>query len=264
MMTLFSQQIKDALNAPLDRQRVKGRRQGGRELSYIESWWAIAEANRIFGFDGWQRETIDLVCVAEGERTIGRDGDRGWGVTYRARVRITIGNAIVREGCGSGHGIDRDKGLAHESALKEAESDAMKRAFMTFGNPFGLALYDKTQEHVSDGEPIAVPLKAPPAKATNGGLVELAEKLVGMGRAAEAAAVEEKLDLKATAEANGYVDVAIEALKLAASLRDLTEWWKGEKANRDKYKLRAESGPGARLAEEYFRRREELQKGENQ
>nr|WP_233130301.1 Rad52/Rad22 family DNA repair protein [Synechococcus sp. 1G10] len=52
---------------------------------------------------------------------------------------------IVREGCGVGHGIDVDLGQAHESALKEAETDAMKRALMTFGNPFGLALYDKQQ-----------------------------------------------------------------------------------------------------------------------
>ncbi|MFM7549233.1 MAG: Rad52/Rad22 family DNA repair protein, partial [Cyanobacteriota bacterium] len=37
----------------------------------------------------------------------------------------------------------------HESALKEAETDAMKRALMTFGNPFGLALYDKRQREVS-------------------------------------------------------------------------------------------------------------------
>ena len=37
---------------------------------------------------------------------------------------------------------------AHESAVKEAESDAMKRALMTFGNHFGLALYDKEQSNV--------------------------------------------------------------------------------------------------------------------
>ena len=49
---------------------------------------------------------------------------------------------------GAGHGIDLDLGQAHESALKEAETDAMKRALMTFGNPFGLALYDKAQRQV--------------------------------------------------------------------------------------------------------------------
>jgi recombination DNA repair RAD52 pathway protein len=54
---------------------------------------------------------------------------------------------------GSGHGIDVDCGLAHESAVKEAETDAMKRALMTFGNPFGLALYDKEQRQVAEAQP---------------------------------------------------------------------------------------------------------------
>jgi hypothetical protein len=56
---------------------------------------------------------------------------------------------LVREGTGAGHGIDVDLGQAHESAIKEAETDAMKRALMTFGNPFGLALYDKQQREVT-------------------------------------------------------------------------------------------------------------------
>jgi recombination DNA repair RAD52 pathway protein len=34
-------------------------------------------------------------------------------------------------------------GQAHELALKGAETDATKRALATFGNPFGLALYDR-------------------------------------------------------------------------------------------------------------------------
>ena len=36
-------------------------------------------------------------------------------------------------------------GQAHEIALKSAETDATKRALATFGNPFGLALYDREQ-----------------------------------------------------------------------------------------------------------------------
>jgi hypothetical protein len=64
-------------------------------------------------------------------------------------VRVRAGDAdICREGCGSGHGKGATPGEAHESALKEAETDAMKRALATFGNPFGLALYDKTQSGV--------------------------------------------------------------------------------------------------------------------
>ena len=67
------------------------------------------------------------------------------------RVTVTAGGLtpLIREGSGAGHGIDVDLGQAHESALKEAETDAMKRALMTFGNPFGLALYDKAQRQVS-------------------------------------------------------------------------------------------------------------------
>jgi DNA recombination protein Rad52 len=145
------------LSAPLDRANVRQREQGRSRVSYLEGWQVIAEANRIFGFDGWERCTLISRCVAEHERPIGRDRKSGWGVTYTARVRITVsaGNrTLIREGSGAGHGIDADKGLAHESALKEAETDATKRALMTFGNPFGLALYDKQQRQVSDAKPV--------------------------------------------------------------------------------------------------------------
>lgn len=140
-MTFTPEQTK-ALAAPLDPKHVASRSQAGLSLSYIEGWHAIAEANRIFGFDAWNRETIDLRLLGEPRSVDGKAR-----VEYMARVRITVGD-IVREGCGFGQGIDKDVGQAHESALKEAETDAMKRALMTFGNPFGLALYDKTQANV--------------------------------------------------------------------------------------------------------------------
>jgi len=146
---MFTDTQNAMLSAPLDRSHVRERSQSGRSLSYIEGWHAIAEANRIFGFDGWKRETFETKVVAERPRKIGRDGRDGFSVSYVARVRITVGD-IVRDGVGSGHGIDADLGLAHESAIKEAETDAMKRALMTFGNPFGLALYDKEQKQVVD------------------------------------------------------------------------------------------------------------------
>lgn len=155
-MASFSDTQISALKAPLSSANVKIREQGKSKLSYIEAWHAIDEANRIFGFDAWDRETIDYKCVVERQRKIGQGQYErdGWGVTYTAKVRVTVGS-IVREGSGAGHGIDADLGLAHESALKEAESDAMKRALMTFGNPFGLALYDKTQTNVADAAEIA-------------------------------------------------------------------------------------------------------------
>ena len=157
----FSERQVAALSAPLDRANVRQREQGRSRVSYLEGWQVIAEANRIFGFDGWERCTLISRCVAEHERPIGRDRKSGWGVTYTARVRITVSagtRTLIREGSGAGHGIDADKGLAHESALKEAETDATKRALMTFGNPFGLALYDKQQRQVSSA---AAPSLAP-------------------------------------------------------------------------------------------------------
>jgi DNA recombination protein Rad52 len=173
MTCTFSADQITALSAPLDRAKVRQREQGRSQVSYLEGWQVIAEANRIFGFDGWQRETVALRCVNQSERTIGREQRPGWGVTYTARVRITVGEStgaqLIREGCGAGHGIDTDLGQAHESALKEAETDAMKRALMTFGNPFGLALYDKQQREVtgasgaptSSGRLAARPVAAP-------------------------------------------------------------------------------------------------------
>lgn len=130
------------LQQPLDPKHVKGRSQGGGQVQYVEGWHAIAEMNRVFGFGEWNRETIDLRQLGEAREVNGKIR-----IDYMARVRVTVGG-VLRDGCGFGQGIDKDVGQAHESALKEAETDAMKRAMMTFGNPFGLALYDKTRANV--------------------------------------------------------------------------------------------------------------------
>jgi DNA repair and recombination protein RAD52 len=140
-MTEFTDQQKAALAAPLERSAVKKNPKG---FDYVEAWHAIAEANRIFGFDAWNRQTVEMRLLGE-PRLVGDN----WRVGYFAKVRITVGE-IVREGCGFGSGINKDVDQAHEGALKEAESDAMKRALMTFGNPFGLALYDKEKANVAN------------------------------------------------------------------------------------------------------------------
>lgn len=153
-MKIFNDEQIDALKAMLDGSHVATRSQSGRTLSYIEGWWAISEANRIFGFDGWARETVDLQETSRDLVNVpgygGKPDYDQWRVSFLARVRITVGG-IVREGTGYGSGMAKPEALgdAIESAAKEAETDAMKRALMTFGNPFGLALYDKTQENVS-------------------------------------------------------------------------------------------------------------------
>lgn len=132
------------LSKKLDPRHVKGRTQGGGQVQFIEGWHAIAEANRIFGFGEWTRETVELRQLGDPREVSGKIR-----VEYLARVRITVAG-VIRDGCGFGQGIDKDVGQAHESAVKEAETDAMKRALMTFGNPFGLALYDKSRENVGE------------------------------------------------------------------------------------------------------------------
>ena len=137
-------QIKQ-LSGKLSAKHVKTRVRDNFTLSYVEGWHTISEANRIFGFDSWDRETVMAKCVWEGKQ-----GPRS-ASSYVARVRITVraGEAVIfREGSGSGIGTGKNPGEAHERALKEAETDAMKRALSTFGNLFGLALYDKEQNGV--------------------------------------------------------------------------------------------------------------------
>ena len=134
-MTFTKEQIEQ-LNQPIDPKVVDYRQQGSMQLAYLPSWYVLNEANRIFGFDGWQSETVQLDCVQSDD----------FCVTYIAKVRVTIGD-VIREGVGAGHGKGKSVNLGdkHESAVKEAESDARKRAFMQFGSQFGLSLYDRTK-----------------------------------------------------------------------------------------------------------------------
>lgn len=132
-MTFTEKQIQQ-LSEPILAKNVKerdGNSAGTFQLAYVEGWHVIDEANRIFGYSGWTSETIETKLVAEEQKCI----------SYIAKVRITVGD-VVREGTGAGHGRFGTLGEKHESAIKEAETDARKRAFMQFGNQFGLSLYN--------------------------------------------------------------------------------------------------------------------------
>ena len=135
----FSAKQVRALRRKPDHRHVRTRQaHDGRQLSYLEGWYAISEANRIFGFDGWSRETVDSRCV------LARENKGTFLAVYIARVRLTVaaeGTTIIREGHGSGEGRGMSPGEVHDIALKAAETDATKRALATFGKPFGLELY---------------------------------------------------------------------------------------------------------------------------
>ena len=140
-MALSDMQLRQ-LRAKLDARHVKTRKANGTDLNYVEGWHVISEANRIFGYDAWDRRTVASKCVSNSG-----NGQRHF-AAYTAKVRITVRAGditIVREGSGTGEGSGLTPGQAHEIALKSAETDGTKRALSTFGNPFGLALYDREQ-----------------------------------------------------------------------------------------------------------------------
>jgi hypothetical protein len=120
------------------RDHIKAREADGITLHYLEGWHVISEANRIFGFDGWDRETVASQCVWTKQM-----GSR-FAAAYVIRIRINVRAGdirIMREGSGAGEAVSATPGQAHEFALKAAETDATKRALSTFGNAFGLSLY---------------------------------------------------------------------------------------------------------------------------
>ena len=138
------ERVESELSKPLHIDKIKTRENygGGGALSYIEAHEAIREANRIFGHLGWSRETVlcEIVCTSPYKN----NGKDMVAVAYRSIVRVSV-LGVVRDGTGYGDGqasVGRAYS-AHELAAKEAESDATKRALMTFGDPFGLALYEK-------------------------------------------------------------------------------------------------------------------------
>jgi DNA recombination protein Rad52 len=143
-MAFTEAQVK-YLEAKLSAKRIKTRQANGMTLAYLEGWHVIAEANRIFGYDAWDRRTRTNSCVWTGTK----GGFYHAAYTAKVRVSVRAGDiTIVREGSGTGEGKALTPGQAHELALKAAETDATKRALATFGNPFGLALYDHEQAGV--------------------------------------------------------------------------------------------------------------------
>lgn len=139
----FNQNQVRKLSAKLRPQHVRTREADGLTLSYLEGWHVVAEANRIFGFEGWDRETISSECVWSKQV----NGRYCAAYVTRIRIRVRAGEAvIVREGSGAGESNAASPGQAHEFAAKAAETDATKRALMTFGNAFGLSLYGGSVE----------------------------------------------------------------------------------------------------------------------
>lgn len=173
-MTFCSKQIS-ALRTDVDPAFTRLRKlNDGRELPYIEGWYAISEANRIFGFDAWSRETVDVKCLQA------REVRGSFQVLYLAKIRVAVRageHETVREGYGTGAAASDSLGDAHEKALKSAETDATKRALATFGRPFGLALHVRTTRPMPSLSPRSLRSQISTAAAPGSGRIPM----VGFG-----------------------------------------------------------------------------------
>jgi recombination DNA repair RAD52 pathway protein len=96
----FTDEQRQALKAKLSYRHVKTRAGNGTPIPYVEGWHVIAEANRIFGYDSWDRTTLSPRCLwAELQR-----GQTACFYTAKVRVTSAGGATIVREGIGTGIG----------------------------------------------------------------------------------------------------------------------------------------------------------------
>lgn len=145
---MFNQEQVQILNQELDSNRVKSRSKGNINLSYLEGFDIIETANKIFGYGNWSY-SIDKLDYLSTEQ----NQNQNFVIAYKAIVKVIVFDkehiqSISRTDVGTGTGISKTQAEAHEGATKEAVTDALKRAMRSFGNQFGLSLYDKSKKHI--------------------------------------------------------------------------------------------------------------------
>lgn len=141
--------VVEALRQPLDPNRIRTRKGRGRgQFEYLAGHDVKRRANEIFGFGNWGAEILE--CVEEALVQVENDaGTKGWHVAYRAHARVTVRGCIPISDVGYGDGVEYGAAAvatARELAMKEAATDAIKRALTQYGDQFGLILYAKTDE----------------------------------------------------------------------------------------------------------------------
>lgn len=140
----------DYLMRPLSGARVAKRSQGGKQLSYLESWDVKACLTRVFGFGNYDAYVIDEEHVLTREYTGSGDNPKpmlevAWKVRLGLTVRTARGREIahyVETAVGSASGQVANVGDLHDNAIKQGASDALKRCAINLGTQFGLSLYD--------------------------------------------------------------------------------------------------------------------------
>ena len=148
-----SQALGQALDPALASQR-KGR--AGRSYDYFEGHAVIDQANRIFGFGGWGYELAGDVTLREVETVDTQTGEVKVASAYSAPVRVTVAGALPRTDIGV-HPVAEDTLDGHDTAIKGAVTDGMKRAFRSFGVQFGNGFYGDQPQFGNPPQPQRVP-----------------------------------------------------------------------------------------------------------
>ena len=153
----LSPAVTNALSEPLDPNLVSQRKgRGGRVFDYLEGHVVIDQANRIFGFGGWGVELVGDVTLRRIETVDARTGEISVSHAYSAPVRVTVAGALPRTDIGF-HPVTDETQDGHDTAIKAAVTDGMKRAFRSFGGQFGNSLYGDQQQNVNVPKPERVP-----------------------------------------------------------------------------------------------------------
>ena len=153
--------VTQALSQPLDPELVSQRKgRGGRVFDYLEGHAVIDQANRIFGFGGWGCELVGDVTLRRIESVDSKTGEVTVSHVYSAPVRVTVAGALPRTDIGF-HPVAEETQDGHDTALKGAVTDGMKRAFRSFGRQFGNSLYGDQPQTVNALNPGRAPVQAP-------------------------------------------------------------------------------------------------------
>lgn len=143
---MLTQKQRDTLLAPVKADRVRRDNNG---MSYLEGYEVTAHLNRLFGFEGWDKEITRLELAFAEEAMDEKRNRMGYSATYLCSVRLTIrdpeGHVVtVVEDAATGSASNQiSRADAHDLALKSAVTDALKRAAKDLGDQFGLSLYRK-------------------------------------------------------------------------------------------------------------------------
>ena len=137
----LSPAVTQALGQPLEPALASQRKgRGGKSFDYLEGHIVIAQANRIFGYGGWGYELVGDVTLRQVETVNPQTGEVKVEQGYSAPVRVSVAGALPRADIGV-HPVAEDTFDGHDTAIKGAVTDGLKRAFRGFGVQFGNAFY---------------------------------------------------------------------------------------------------------------------------